>query len=311
MKLPPPLPMKVEEAAMADRAELMEAALDVYPEGLALLDETGRVIFWNHAAEIITGHPNAGIIGSVLPQGLAPLASCGAFEGSEPFSGPRSGHGMLVHARHKQGHDIPTIARRVVLRDPLGARIGAAAVFHLSEHANALPHGDTSEGSEVRASQAELRDHLEAEHERFVHEGVALGILWITVDQAESMRKTHGARACEAMLENIERTLANHARAGDEVGRWGDEEFLVLSHEPCGEFLCNYAQVLAGIASTADFCWWGDRLSLTVSIGAAEMEPGEELADVLKRARVAMEASVHAGGNRVTLAPGRLACSRS
>jgi diguanylate cyclase (GGDEF)-like protein/PAS domain S-box-containing protein len=296
---------------MADRAELMEAALDVYPEGLALLDETERVIFWNHAAEILTGYPNASMIGRPLPEGLDPITSCALFERSEPGCGPLLGRGTLVHAQHKQGHDIPAITRRVVLRDPLGGRIGTAAVFHLAEHAAALPHGETSEGSEVRASQAELRDHLETEHERFAQQGAAMGILWITVDQAENMRKTHGARACEAMLENVERTLANHLRTGDEVGRWGDEEFLVLSHEPSGKVLSNQAQVLAGLARTADFRWWGDRLTLTVSIGAAEAEPGEELADVLKRARAAMEASVHAGGNRVTLAPGRLACSLS
>jgi diguanylate cyclase (GGDEF)-like protein len=300
---------------MADRAELVEAALDVYPEGLALLDETERVIFWNHAAEILTGHPNASMIGRPLPEGLEPITSCALFErsepGCEPRRGPLLGRGTLVHAQHKQGRDIPAITRRVVLRDPLGVRIGTAAVFHLAEHAAALPHGETSEGSEVRASQAELRDHLEAEHERLMQEAGGLGILWITVDQAENMRKTHGARACEAMLENMERTLANHLRTGDEVGRWGDEEFLVLSHEPSGEVLFNQALVLAGIARTADFRWWGDRLTLTVSIGAAEADKGEELGDFLKRARAAMEASVQASGNRVTLAPGRLACSRS
>jgi diguanylate cyclase (GGDEF)-like protein/PAS domain S-box-containing protein len=296
---------------MADRAELVEAALDVYPEGLALLDEAGRVVFWNHAAEIITGHPNAEIIGRELPKGLEPLTACNVFERSEPRDGPLLARGTLVHAQHKQGHDIPAITRRLVLRDPLGGRIGAATVFHLSEHANALPHGDTSEGSEVRASQAELRDHLEAEYERFVREGVPLGVLWITVDQAECMRKSHGARACEAMLENVERTLANHLRAGEEVGRWGDDEFLVLSHEATGEVLANHAQVLAGMARTADFRWWGDRLTLTVSVGAADAEPGEELAGILKRAQEAMEASVHGGGNQVTLAPGRFACSRS
>ncbi|UWZ81956.1 sensor domain-containing diguanylate cyclase [Occallatibacter riparius] len=300
---------------MADRAELVEAALEVYPEGLALLDEADRVVFWNHAAEIITGHPNAGIIGRELPQGLEPLTACGLFERSEllmaPASSPLLARGTLVHAQHKQGHDIPAITRRLVLRDPLGGRIGTAMVFHPSEHANALPHGDTSEGSEVRASQAELRDHLETEYERFVHEAVPLGLLWITVDQAESMRKTHGARACEAMLENVERTLANHLRAGEEVGRWGDGEFLVLSHEASGEVLANHAQLLAGLARTADFRWWGDRLTLTVSVGASKAEPGEALAEVLNRAREGMETSAHAGGNRVTWAPGRFACSRS
>jgi diguanylate cyclase (GGDEF)-like protein len=307
------------EASMADRAELVEAALEVYPEGLALLDEAGHVVLWNHAAEIITGHGSANILGRELPKALESLTCCGVFERNEPCNELRAGlqfgppleRGTLAHVQHLRGHDVPAITRRVILRDPLGARIGTAMVFHPAEHANALPHGDTSEGSEVRASQAELRDHLEAEHERFVDEGVPLGVLWITVDQAEAMRKTHGARACEAMLENVERTLANNQRAGDEVGRWGDDEFLVLSHEPSGEVLANHAQVLAGIARTADFRWWGDRLTLTVSVGAAEAEPGEALPEVLKRAHDAMQASVHAGGNHVTLAPGRLACSRS
>ena len=296
---------------MADRAELLEAALDVYPEGVGLLDEAGRVVFWNHAAELVTGHPNAAIIGRELPQALQPLNVCGTCEGRESRAVPPPGRGTLVHAQHKQGHDLPAIARGVILRDALGARIGTATVFHLSEHANALPHGDTSEGSEVRASQAELRDHLDAEFERFEHEGAPMGVLWIRVDQAEGMRKTHGARACEAMLETVERTLANHLRLNEEIGRWGDDEFLVLSREEMGEVLANHAQVLAGVARTAEFLWWGDRLSLTVSMGAAAAEPGETMADILVRAQQSLEASAQAGGNRVTLAPRRALCSPS
>jgi diguanylate cyclase (GGDEF)-like protein/PAS domain S-box-containing protein len=296
---------------MADRAELVEAALDVYPEGMGLLDEAGRVLFWNRAAEVITGHNNGEVIGRPLPQGLEPLTSCELLERSDPCIGPLLARGTLVHAQHKQGQDLPTITRKIVLRDALGARIGVAAVFHLSEHATALPHGDTSEGCEVKASQAELRDHLEADYESFVREDAPMGVLWISVDQAEGMLKTHGARACEAMLENMERTLANHLRSGEEIGRWGDSEFLAVSHEISGEVLANRAQVLAGIARTADFRWWGDRLTLTVSVGAAQAERGEELAEVLKRAREATEASTRSGGNTVTLAAGRLSCSRS
>jgi diguanylate cyclase (GGDEF)-like protein/PAS domain S-box-containing protein len=315
MKLQPALPMKAEGAAMADRAELVESALDVYPEGLALLDDAGRVVYWNRAAEMITGHSSANIIGREMPQALKALLGCGVLERQSPLAGtvnaPQFARGTLVHARHQRGHDLPSIARKVPLRDSLGARIGTAAVFHLADPANALPHGDTSEGSQVKESQADLRARLEAEYESFLAELVPLGVLWITVDQAEEMRKTHGARACEAMLENVERTLANNLRPGDEIGRWGDDEFLVLSHEPCGEILANHAQVLGGLSRTADFRWWGDRISLTVSIGAAEAERGETLAEFLKRAQTSMQASVHAGGNQVTLAPGRFACSPS
>lgn len=294
---------------MADRAELVESALDVYPEGLALLDQVGRVVFWNRAAEVLTGHGGCNLIGRELPQSLEPLMCCAVFERAEPRNGPQPGRGTLVHAQHQRGHDVPVISRKVILRDALGARIGTAVVFHAAEHKNALPHGDTSEDSEVKASQAELRDRVEYEFERFEQESIPLGLMWITVDQADPMRKSHGARACEAMLECVERTLANHLRPGDEIGRWGNDEFLVMSHEPSGDVLANHAQVLAGIARTADFRWWGDRLTLTVSIGVAEAECGEPLTGLFSRAQDAMLASAHVGGNHVTLAPGRVACS--
>jgi len=69
--------------------------------------------------------------------------------------------------------------------------------------------------------------------------------------------------------------------------------------------------VLAGLARTADFRWWGDRVSLTVSIGAAQAQSAGTLADLLERAKAAMFSSYHAGGNRVTAAPEGDACSRS
>jgi len=198
-----------------------------------------------------------------------------------------------------------------VLRDGLGARIGAAAVFHIAANGTALPHGETTDGSEVRESEAEMHDRLEAAWDARLRDGVPFGVLWVAVDQAEDLRKTHGARACEAMLENVERTLANALRAGGEIGRWGDIEFIILSQEGRGEVLANHGRVLAGIARTADFRWWGDRIPLTVSMGAAEAEGADSLAEMLERAQAAMQTSVRCGGNHVSLAPGRAGCSQS
>jgi diguanylate cyclase (GGDEF)-like protein len=113
------------------------------------------------------------------------------------------------------------------------------------------------------------------------------------------------------MLAKVERALANGLRPADEIGRWGDDEFLVISHERTAAMLTAHARVLAGLARTADFRWWGDRISLTVSIGAAQAEVNESLANLLERARLAMHSSFHAGGNQITPAPGGQACSPS
>jgi diguanylate cyclase (GGDEF)-like protein len=160
----------------------------------------------------------------------------------------------------------------------------------------------------VEASQAEFEDRLEAAFEDFLQGGETFGVLWITVDQAHELRKTHGAGACEAMLGKVAGTLANGLRPAEKMGRWGDDEFLVLSHERTPEMLAVHAQLLAGLARTADFRWWGDRVSLTVSIGAAQAERNGGLVDLLERAKAAMSSSFQAGGNHITSAPGGLEC---
>jgi diguanylate cyclase (GGDEF)-like protein/PAS domain S-box-containing protein len=294
---------------MTDRTELLEAALDSFPQGIALLGVEGEVVFWNRTAEAITGHAGLDLVGRAVPEALKVLLEWRAPPGdAEPDSDPQSGHGCLVHARHKLGHDIQAMARTLPLRDGLGVRIGSAVVFHSAENLEALPHGETGASDGVEASQANLMDRLEALFEDFTRGGLAFGLLWITVDQAHELRKTHGAGACETMLEKVERVLAQGLRPAEELGRWGDDEFLVISHECAPEMLAVRAQALAGLARTADFRWWGDRVSVTVSAGAAQVEQAEALAQLLQRAQEAMVSSIHEGGNHITLAPGGQPC---
>jgi GGDEF domain-containing protein len=68
--------------------------------------------------------------------------------------------------------------------------------------------------------------------------------------------------------------------------------------------LRDHACQLAGLARTAEFRWWGDRVSLTVSIGASQAREAETLQRLLQRAQQSMQASIHAGGNHVTEAKG-------
>jgi len=294
---------------MTDRAELLEATLDSLPEGIALLGEDYHVVFWNRAAATITGYTALDMVGRVAPDSLKPLLECcGSHEESETGSCRAIGHGTLLHARHKLGHDVSTMARLLPLHDGLGARIGSAVVFHPAGCLDALPRGETGESTALETSQADLKDRLESFFEDFTHGGLPFGALWITVDQARKLLTTHGVSACDAMLAKVERVLVQGLRPSEHLGRWGDDEFLVISHERTPALLAAHAQVLAGLARTADFRWWGDRVSLTVSIGAAQAESTETLADLLERAKAAMFTSFRAGGNQITPAPEGHSC---
>ena len=294
---------------MVDRAELLEVALGSYPEGVALLSGEGQIIFWNRAAEAITGFASADLLSRQVPELMEPLLMASARLGNmEPDTGGQLGHRTLVHALHKLGHDVPLMARYFLLRDEMGGRMGMMVLFHPADSLDALPHGECDQGGDLKASQAVLEDRLATMFGDFIQGGLPFGVLWISVDQAAELRKTHGVGACEAMLEKVKQAMANGLRPAEEMGRWGDDEFLILSHERTPEMLAAHAQGLAGVARTADFRWWGDRASLTVSIGAAQAEQEGSLANLLERAKAAMLISFHAGGNQITSAPGGLAC---
>jgi diguanylate cyclase (GGDEF)-like protein/PAS domain S-box-containing protein len=294
---------------MSERTELLEAALEGYPDGIGLLGEEGLVRLWNPSAEAMTGFPSVELLGRPLPEQLEPLMHF-LSQPSGDLLGDRTrlGIGSLVQARHKLGHPLPLIARIQVLRSGLGSRIGTALVFHPAENLDALPHGEAGDNQAVQTSQTELDERLKATYEDLLRGGSSFGLLWITVDQANALRKTHGARACEAMLEKMAIALIHGMRPAEEIGRWGEDEFLIISHERSPEALSAHAQSLTGLARTADFRWWGDRVSLTVSIGAAQAEPSESLAQLLGRAQAAMFSSVHAGGNQITSSSGGQAC---
>ena len=299
---------------MTDRAELLEAALDSRSDGIALLSAQNEIVFWNRAAEAITGNSSMEMMFRPSPAGVEELLNP-AVETESAAGSVRRAHGFIVEAAHKLGHTVQVVAQRVALRDALGGRIGTAVFFHPAQGLDALPHGETGEdeGEELEESQAELEERLANDYDDTVRGGPPLGVAWIRVDQAQELRKTHGVAACHAMLDKVRRALAQGLRPGEQMGRWGDEEFLVVAHERSAEMLAKHAQTLAGLARTADFRWWGDRVSITVSIGEAQAVgvADESLAQLLERAREAMEASNHAGGNRATLAAWRQECSPS
>ena len=290
---------------MTDRMELLEAALDILPDGIGLLNRAGETMFWNQAAEGITGYAAVEMMGRPAPEGLEPLLDGGG--ALEPVAQPESekeGHRSVVPVRHRFGHSVPVIASRLRLRNGLGERLGTAVVFHPVESQDALPKGQDDGAAQVQGARADLLERLQIEYDDFRRGGAPLGVLRITIDQAQPLRKTHGAPACQSMLEKVYYALAHGLRPGEEIGYWANDGFLIIAHERSEEMLAEHAKTLAGLARTADFRWWGDRISLTASIGAAQAagDTQESLTKLLRRAREAMENSIREGGNRATIA---------
>lgn len=300
--------------------EILQAALSQIEEGIVVLDGESLVLFWNPAAVAITGHLSAEMLSRPLPTDFYQLDAQHhlSHEATQetpvqfkPITGLQgeaapSERPSLVNLLHTQGHSLPAMLRRTPLRDALGKRFGTLLRFHPIEEIDTLPRGQTdadSHENRIEQSQADMEDRLDEAWQEWSTNHVPFGLLWINIDQAATLRKTHGRDASEAMLAIIERTLLHGLRPTEILGRWGANEFLVLCHERTIEMLEVHAHHIGGLARTADFRWWGDRVTLTVSIGAAQAFKAESLRCLLKRAQHGMQESLYAGGNHVVTKP--------
>ncbi len=292
---------------MADHTEILKAALCALGEGIVVLDCEAKILFWSPAAAAISGYLGSEMLGRPLPDGfyevdathLGPVR-----QESTAAAGSIREHPVLANICHRQGHTLPAMMHRLPLRDEMGGRFGTLLRFHTVEEIDTVLHGDTeSDGfpdQRLEQGLSAVEDRLEEAQREWTNNAVPYGVMWILVDQAAALRKTHGHDASEAMMAIVEKTLLHGLRPTEILGRWGSNEFLVLAHERTLEMLDAHGRYLAGLSRTADFRWWGDRTSLTVSIGVAQAESSETLSCLLKRAQKAMHDSQYAGGNKVT-----------
>jgi diguanylate cyclase (GGDEF)-like protein len=273
---------------MSCRVEMLEATLDHIEEAVVIIDNHSNVLFWNKTATEITGYASEDVLAHTCPYLYAPSSGDTNPEPAKPSG---------TTLNHKCGYTIPGMLRTYDLLDSLGESSGKAFLFYPIEPL--CKQDDPSVSIDIQRSHAEMNDRLEAAHHQWLIGGTPFGLLHIAVDQAESLRITHGRDACESMLRIVFQTLARQMKPAEIIGQWTESEFLVLTHEHTPELLLEHAKRLAGVARTADFRWWGDRVGLTVSVGTAFATEGHTLRSLLNGALDAMRSAAYAGGNQV------------
>ena len=117
----------------------------------------------------------------------------------------------------------------------------------------------------------------------------------VDLDGFEAVNDAGGHAAGDAALQAIAAALGGAVRETDTVARLGGDEFAVLADVSIsfsGEMLAErLRQAVAGV---------GGSTGVTASVGVAEVQPGDDVQDLLHRADAAMYRSKSAGGDRVT-----------
>lgn len=144
------------------------------------------------------------------------------------------------------------------------------------------------------ANRRGLLHSLQDIHTRARRGGHAYAVLMVDIDHFKAINDLHGHAAGDRVLQRVAQGLREGLRHGDVVARWGGEEFCVL----LPRIAAADAQVLAQ-RMAAQIAHSGEP-RVTVSIGVAQMQAGDEQAEpVVQRADAALYRAKDLGRNRV------------
>jgi diguanylate cyclase (GGDEF)-like protein len=109
------------------------------------------------------------------------------------------------------------------------------------------------------------------------------GVLRIRVLGLDEFRSTHGPQSAIPFLRTAARTLQHSLDPQDFLGRWGEDEFIVVLPSENPLTAAGTAEMLWHLVTNSEVRWWGDRFPVKAVVMYGVAQPGEPLEKLLNR----------------------------
>lgn len=283
-------------------SEIVRGILESLPVGLCVVDVQRKIVFWSDGAERVTGHLRHEVVGhSCVGETLLLCDQPGcefctedcALARAMKTAHPAEAVGFL---HHKAGHEIPVRIRAVPVRNAHGSIIGALETFEeqltvsLDHREETIFPGCIDEVTGL-ASHIVMQSHLRETLGTFNEVHVPFGILCFRLQGLERFRCSFGPEAAGTLQRVIAHTLEGALWKTDFVGRWSDDEFLVIINGCQEQSLNQVRERIRHMLANDSIEWWGERRSLRVSIGQATALSGDSLEFLMERLQKSLDAA--------------------
>ena len=150
-----------------------------------------------------------------------------------------------------------------------------------------------------------MRSHLRQTLATFVEVEVPFGVLCLRLEGLQHFRASLEAEAASSLLGVVARSLESTLWTTDHIGRWSDEQFLVILNGCRAETLHSVSERVRRMLARDGIEWWGERRSLPVSIGEAAAQSEDTVDSLIERAQKSLEAAAAWRGHSASAASGR------
>ena len=304
---------QIEESLHASEVRLRNITA-VMGEGVYVLDRDLRLTFLNPEAERLLGWTEKELLGKYVHDvfhtrradgSQLTAAECPELKTVYTGASYRSENEVFVR---KDGSTFPVALVSTPLTEH-GNLTGCVAVFRdvteialtaaeLKRLNELLEHRATTDALTDICNRLKFSELLIQEMREFHRYGRQLSLIMFDIDNFKKINDQDGHQAGDSVLRELARLVKGNIRAADIFGRWGGEEFMILSPHIGLDETEQLAQKLRELVEGHHF---GCRQAITCSFGITQCTDQDTFESFTNRADMAMYRAKAEGRNRVNV----------
>ncbi|WLR54378.1 GGDEF domain-containing protein [Mesobacillus subterraneus] len=129
------------------------------------------------------------------------------------------------------------------------------------------------------------------------NEGKPFSIIFFDIDHFKKVNDVFGHKIGDCVLKELSAIISGNLRDGDQFGRWGGEEFILITNSTGGQ---AYEKAERFRKLVESHCFKGAG-SLTASFGVTDYQAGDNIDSLLNRADEGLYVSKNSGRNKVSV----------
>lgn len=234
--------------------ELLYGIFDRVNEGVYILDLNKKIVYWNAAAERISGFSAKEVIGKGCSENVlvhidgSGKQLCFGFcpvDNTISTGDPSSGD---VFLHHKKGHRVAVHVDIVPIKSPEGRTVAAIEMFSskvndtlntekIKELVRLSYMDDDTAMLNTRYAKMKINSHIEESkkmmngNDTYSGSEAGLGVLTLKVKNAEEVRLIYGKVTYHEFMKLAANTINANIETNKFVIKWGDGEILVLMQD--------------------------------------------------------------------------------
>ncbi|WP_168169684.1 sensor domain-containing diguanylate cyclase [Candidatus Izimaplasma bacterium ZiA1] len=289
--------------------------LNEFYEGVYVVDNKRKILFWNKGSERITGYTKEEVTNSFcfnnilnhVDQNGKHLCHDGCPLQETIMTGKVIENRVFLH--HKNGHRVPVMVKSMPIYDESKNIIAAIEIFSDTDFQKDA--FDESQRLKKLVLLDELTNlpnrryieqYLKSKYNEVISFKSQYGLLFFDIDHFKHVNDNYGHQIGDEILKMLGNTLRKNTRSSDFVGRYGGEEFIAVLGVTDESELVYLAEKLRNLVRTSAYSLDNNKaLKVTVSIGGTMIDDKLTISENIEKADKNMYIAKENGRDRVKI----------